>query len=465
VRLGARRIAGAALLAVGIAVALVIVTSDDRDTERLDVVLASANGLREGTVVKVGGAQVGTIDELRITRGDDVVAELALDQDKAPPITAGASARVVASNLLGSKYIDLAPGRRGATRLRSLPAARVTSPVDLDQVLNVLDMDTRARLRVLINEAGLALTGRATDFNVVLRQLPRDFDGARRLIDELTSDNRTLGEAVAHSSRFMSEIATQRRELGRLVDTARDTVTSVAARRAALRAALAKAPRTLRTARQFFDELRRTAAPLRPAARAITATAPSLSAALSELPAFRRAARPTLREARSAAPLLTRLGAEATPVARQAIPALEQTAQFARTAPPLTRALDVSVDDVLGLMEGWARSIQDADALGHIFRGKAMASADAIRTILDQDVPARRDQNKRKNQGGAPSPASTPGAEQPGAPPKRPAPALRLPEIKLPGLPPINLPALIPEQPQSNKDAGIDTLLDYLIGP
>ena len=38
--------------------------------------------------------------------------------------------------------------------------SRITPSVDLDQVLDVLDAGTRTRLRILLNEAGVALAGR-----------------------------------------------------------------------------------------------------------------------------------------------------------------------------------------------------------------------------------------------------------------------------------------------------------------
>ena len=72
---------------------------------------------------------------------------------------------VAAQNFLGQKRVQLDPGD-AATPAPSgyeVPAENVTTPTDLDQVLNVLDADTRTRAMVLLNEAGAAVLGRRVD--------------------------------------------------------------------------------------------------------------------------------------------------------------------------------------------------------------------------------------------------------------------------------------------------------------
>lgn len=443
------------LALVAVAAALLLTVGSD-DSGRVAVHLGSANGLREGTVVKVAGAEVGVIDELKVTDEDNIVAELKLDGDQAGAMHEGASARVVTSNLLGSKYIDLSPGKAGGPEVDEIPSSRVTYPVDLDQVLNVLDRDTRARLQILINEAGTALVGRAADFNVVLRQLPRDFSAAQRLVDRVTRENDALGATVDSSSRFVARIRGERRELGRMVDVARTTVSRVAQHRAALSHALEEAPGTLTTANRFLAELRGAVRPLRPGARALTATAGPLEDVLDEVPAFTDAAVPTLNEARRVAPTLTSLGDVATPILRRARPTLTALGTVAQSSAPLTRTLDVSVDDTLGLIEGWARSIQQGDALGHIFRGKAIASAELVRSLLDTPLPlpANKGKQQPKRPGlltPLPAPANKPATNPVGKPVIPPVrlPDLKIPPIKLPGVPPISIPGLT-----SNKGEG-----------
>jgi hypothetical protein len=206
---------------------------------------------------------------------------------------------------------------------------------------------------------------------------------------------------------------------------------TTALRRADLRQTLALAPGTLASAQRFLADLRSTAAPLGPAAQAITATAPRLTATLDALPAFQQAAEPALTTAIQVAPLLTELGVQATPVVVRANPTVQALADFARASGPLSTALNVSIDDALGLVEGWARSIQGRDYIGHVFHGRALLGPEFVRSLLSQLTP--RASNARRSpaaiatarlplaQSTAPTSAAPSGGSNPASAPTGPA--------------------------------------------
>jgi len=64
----------------------------------------------------------------------------------------------------------------------------------------------------------------------------------------------------------------------------------------------------------------------------------------------------------------------------------------------VTNALDVSIDDVLGLVEGWARSIPNRDSVSHLFRGRASVGAESMRSLLSRlpSASKKRDGAKAK---------------------------------------------------------------------
>ena len=74
----------------------------------------------------------------------------------------------------------------------SSPIQNTSTPVELDDILNIFNVDTRTRLRILINEAGIALTGRGPDFSKLLYALPPNLDQARQLLGQIASQNHTL---------------------------------------------------------------------------------------------------------------------------------------------------------------------------------------------------------------------------------------------------------------------------------
>jgi virulence factor Mce-like protein len=415
---------------------------------------------------------VGRVDRIALGPRDVVEVELELDRDKTR-IGRGVSVAIRSANLLGQKFVDLRPGDtsrpvRGPVRI---PRSRTSAPVDLDRVYAVLDADTRTRLGVLINEAGIALTGRRADFNALLRALPSDLDKAAGLARDLAGDNVTLRRLVARSGRFVGRIAEDRRDLTRVVRTAGGAMRTVSARRPQLAAALRRAPGTLAAMQRFLGELRATTVPLAPAARALSAAAPSLTSTLREVEPFRRAAAPALDEARATAPALGRLGVRATPVLRRAQPTVAALDTLATAAPPLTSALDKGVDDVFGFVEGWARSTQTRDGAGHVFHGHISFGPEIIRTAVRRLLDQQGARSRRR--GAAPKPLTRrPPAPQAAPRPGRPPAAApkRVPEVLEDALDSFGgavdgLTKRLPLGPREPAPDGSRSLLDLLLKP
>jgi virulence factor Mce-like protein len=409
-----------------IAVALVgVLLARGSDAYVVRVDMPTAAGLREGADVKVGGATVGSVESLTLGRGDVVQAKLALDGTR---IGAGAAVAVRASNLLGDKFLALQPGDAGAPAPSgaTIPAARVSFPVDLDQVLDVLDPTTRARLGVLLDQAGVAVTGRRTDIGDTLAVLGPGLGRVDRLVGDLHSDNAALQRTLVTADRWVAAFARERAPLARMVDTVAGTASTVADRHEELRATLSRAPGTLRSAQGFLGDLQATTVPLGPAARAITATAPELGDTLDALPAFTRAARPALAAATRVAPALSRLATGATPVVRRAVPAVRAVRDLAQQLPPFTTGLANSVDGLMSLLHGWARAVQTRDAAGHVFRGDFIFGPALLQHALAQygASPATRKHAKRPARPARPDePAATVAPVPAGTPSPEPGPA------------------------------------------
>lgn len=408
-RADARTAVAALLGVVVIAVFAVLVFGGD-DTYKLKLALDDASGLRDGSPVSIGGVRVGEV-ELKLSDGDKVEVDLKIKKDKRVP--KNAQVGISAVNFLGQKQVAFSGGDPSDPALDgfTIPASRVTTSTDLDQVLGALDNDTRTRLSILVNEAGAAVAGRQWDISRDLQELPNTLADAHTLLSQLVTDNHTLADLVTDSDRFIAATTAKREDLVKLVDTLGKTSQTVETKRAELAATLAKAPRTLATLRGFFGELERTTAPLGPAARSITATAPALDDTLSRVESFRKSADPTLKTATALAPTLTKLGTQATPVVKAARPTVRSLAELAPAAAPLSVALDNSADNLIGTVENWSQAIQLRDGLSHIFRGEATYSPDFAASIIDRltkpaSTPAATKSRKQK-----PAPDTQPDAK------------------------------------------------------
>jgi phospholipid/cholesterol/gamma-HCH transport system substrate-binding protein len=422
----ARRIAFATLGAVVVVAALVVSSIGGDSPYRVRLELDNALGLRSGSDVTIGGIRAGTV-KLHLGRDDRVVADLDLDRSVGA-VGRNASAAITAVNFLGQKRVELDKGNTAVAAPSGfvIPQSRVTTSTDLDQVLNVLDAGTRARLTILINEAGGALKGRRADVSQLVQQLPHSMERATTLLNQLAGDNHTLAHLVTSSDRFVAQIAGRRKSLTRMVDVLGTTAATVAARRTALRQTLAQAPGTLVTLQHFLGDLRATTIPLGPAARDIKATAPALSATLAQVDPFTRAADPALAQATRVAPELTRLAAGATPVLRRATPTAGALARLSTALPPVTDTLNHSIDNVLAVVENWSRAIQFRDGLSHVFRGEAVVTPETLRSIINRLTRLTQPAGAHSK---SKLPALRPTPPPAAAAPRRDAPAVHLPSV------------------------------------
>lgn len=471
----------AGLAAMVILAAIIVARGGGSDAYVVKTVMPNANGLRVGVPVRVGGAQVGKVSSVEL-RGKAVEVAMTLD-DKTAPVGRDASLVIESQNLLGQKAVRLVKGSSSepAASGTPIPPARVKVSTDLDQVLSVLDGQTRARLGVLVNEAGQALLGRRADLRELVGELPRSMAGIGTLLDRLTADNHALAGAVTRSDRVIGRLTAERSALVRMIDTVGQTAKTVATERRGLGQTLDAAPATLTELRTFLTELQRLTRPLGPAAGYLTDAAPQLTKVLERVPPAAQAGIPTLRTAKTVAPDLTQLADGLTPILRRARPVTATVARLTTTMQPLGGALDHSLDNIVGILDNWSRAVQYRDGIGHIFRGEASLAPGALESMLNRlgpDTPARTASPAAKGRPSSKTPDNTGGSgSSDAAAAPRPKPGVQLPPAVGPAvgaagktiddllskvLPPLTGTPPIGKSDEPRNDAA--ALLDRLLG-
>jgi hypothetical protein len=171
---------------------------------------------------------------------------------------------------------------------------------------------------------------------------------------------------------------------------------------------------------------------------------------LVALPPFAAAARPTLRTARAVGPTLDLLGRRGAPVVSRMGPLGGELARFAGAFDPATSVLDQGFPDLLGLMEGWARTIQNRDAAGHVFRVGVTLNNDMVNSLRRQFVLA------------APR---TPRSQLVQAPTLLPAPSSARRQRDPVHLPKPRLPHISVRSPRLSAGPAVSKLLDFLLAP
>jgi hypothetical protein len=237
--------------------------------------------------------------------------------------------------LEGNFFVDVQPGTPSTPRLDDgdvVPVQQTATPVQLDQVLDTLDHDTREQVKVVLDEYGKALRRGAAATNRTFRDTGPAYRGAAIVADA------QLGERAHDLSAYVRDAGTVSRALDRDPRALQDLITELygtargfAREDTALERTLAELPRTLRAGlpalrdlNRSFPPLRRLIGDLRPALRS---SVPALDASIPLTRELRSlVGRPELgglvSQLRAATPDLVRFN-------RVSVPLGEQTRLFA----------------------------------------------------------------------------------------------------------------------------------------
>jgi phospholipid/cholesterol/gamma-HCH transport system substrate-binding protein len=270
-------------------------------TYRVTVEVPNAASLVEGNEVRSGGKRVGVVDRIVARTGAaHAYARLSLKLDKAiEPIRNDSRVTVRPRSPLGLKYLDLTPGARGRPigQGGTLPLARARPTVELDEVINTFDAQTRLAAKRALDQGGTALAGRGADFNAFVASMPeltlRLDHVARNLSDPRTG----LRAALRGVARVVGELAPVAPQLASLVDASDRTLAALESVSPQLAATIAGLPatelegiRTLAAARPVLREARLLVHDVRPGIGVLPTAAARIHAALrTGIPVLRRA--------------------------------------------------------------------------------------------------------------------------------------------------------------------------------
>jgi virulence factor Mce-like protein len=175
-------------------------------TYKLSAELPNAAAMVPGNEVRIGGARVGQINEIKpVSQEDGSVSakvDMELNQDL-DPLPDDSTVIVRARSALGLKYLEIQRGDSsegfGAGATIPLSAAR-PEPVEIDQVFNTFTEPTRAAIQTNLLEFGNALAGRGVSLNATIGEL-------RPLVERLAPVMRNLASPDTGLSQFVSALS------------------------------------------------------------------------------------------------------------------------------------------------------------------------------------------------------------------------------------------------------------------
>jgi virulence factor Mce-like protein len=230
-------------------------------TYHITAQVQDAAGLVAGNEVRIGGKRVGVIQEIDAQNNGakGVSADLKLKLDKyVEPLSYTTQVTVRPRSTLGLKYLEIEPGKGGKAIPEGgrLALAQSQPVVDLDEVVNGFDTETRKAMQGTIQQLGPGLAGRGVDLNAAIADGPTLFTYVDRVMANLSDPRTRLATLINGIESTASAVAPVAPQLGRMIDSANTTFGGLEGVRPEMGQILDAAPATESQATQTLAEAR-----------------------------------------------------------------------------------------------------------------------------------------------------------------------------------------------------------------
>ena len=300
----------------------------------LKALVSDAQNLQTSSPVRIAGVELGKVTKIEPVEDGSGAARISMEiKDEGLPIHKDAQLQIAPRLFLeGNFVVELKPGSPSAPTLDSgstLPIDQTAHSVSFEQILKVLDLDTRRSLQTLLDEytRGLAKGG-ARGFNRSIRF----WEGAYRdtaLASEafLGTEQGDLHRVLRGQQRTFGALARDEGALKDLITNLNTTTAAFAREDDALQAAIPELRDVLRVGSPALASLNTALPPLRGFARdalpGVRSARPTLAVAQPFIEQLRRLVserelRGASRDLRVAIPSLARLNSAAVPFLEQA---------------------------------------------------------------------------------------------------------------------------------------------------
>jgi virulence factor Mce-like protein len=335
----------------------------------LRALLPTAGSLTPGARVTVGGYRVGSVTAIQ-RDGTGALVTIVVSDHRVTPLPADSRVALRERTPVGENYVSLSPGNSSRTLSSGsvLPMTQVADSVDVDQLLSVLQGDTRQRARTLIGGLGAALRGRGTDLNAFVGGAADALGTGSKVVATLASDRAQIGRLVTNLGDVSDAVGQRGTDIALLARQALRSFDAIGSRDQALRRLIEQLPATL-------AQVRSTTGIVSSVSRVATPVLYNLASAVTQIRPAVRLLAPAAQEGRA---VVSELGATAPPLQRTlgklqalsspaaaALPPLHKTVCQLN---PMIRYLRPYIPDVISGVGGLGSAANAYDAIGHLIR-------------------------------------------------------------------------------------------------
>lgn len=271
-------------------------------TYTLEAQMRNASGLIKGNEVRMGGARIGVVSDIKpLVRGNGGVGALLtlkLDRDIGE-LPEDSTLRVRPRSPLGLKYVEVSRGRSRTTlpEQATIPLqSKESVPVEFDEFFGTWDEPTRESSQDSLGEFGNVFAGRGKDLNEALAGLNPLLDHAAPALRALNDERTEFDELFPAFEQTASEVRPVARSQGPMFENLNTTFRALSDVSEDLKASIAGGPRALDVATRelpaqaaFVRQSTELFARLRPGFRSLAQSSPATARAF-------RAGEPALRK-------------------------------------------------------------------------------------------------------------------------------------------------------------------------
>jgi phospholipid/cholesterol/gamma-HCH transport system substrate-binding protein len=254
-----RMAALAALLLALVAVGIILLAGGS--SYQVKAIFQNASQIVTGDQVEVAGNSVGTVSNIALTPDGRAQLTLTINSSQYTPLHEGTQAIIRQPGLssVAARYIDLYMGSATGRTIPSggtITQTQTQSEVDLDQLFNALDAQTRKGLQDVFQGSAASYAGRGQQAQQAWNYLNPAIASSSLLFRELNRDTSKFTRFIVNSSNLVTSLAQRQGDLSGLVSHLSTTFSALAAQQTALGQSIQRLPPFMRLANTTFVNLR-----------------------------------------------------------------------------------------------------------------------------------------------------------------------------------------------------------------
>src|SRR3954447_21737102 len=204
------RIVAIAAVVVVVIAAAVIFFSGVGTSYSVNAKFINSSQLVRGNTVQIAGVQAGQVTDIQLTPDGQAIVHMSINSAFAP-LRRGTKARVKQTSLSGiaNRYVELElPGGKGdpIENGGTITIEDTTSAVEIDQLFNTLDANTRESLQSFIKGSARQFQGRAPAARQGFKYLNPALSTSSRVFNEINRDTPTLRRFLGDSAQLVTAL-------------------------------------------------------------------------------------------------------------------------------------------------------------------------------------------------------------------------------------------------------------------